>query len=369
MYRLNIELLDIKYISNEELVIKIYYNELKKVMDNKTIYEIKYLKKEGLIKIKESILSYKYIIIFIILSFTLIYFFSNLIFYVEIVTNDKLMQKKISNYLSKKGIKRYYFKKSYREISKIKKDILDKYKNEIDWIEIELKGSKYIIKYEPRIITDMRKKTDFQNIISTKNAIINSMNIKNGQIMKNRYEYVKKGDVIVSGYIYVNDKINDTVRAEGSVYGETFYKVRVKYPLKYKNIVKTKEHNKVLTFKFINSKIDFFDFKKYKNYNYKDTKLLFNNILPISLVIRDKRKLMIYEENNNYQQALKKAVKCAKREILKKLDDKEYIKKYQILKEYKNNGVVEVEVFFSVIEKISIYSPIEEYKDIGNINE
>ena len=40
MYRLNIELLDIKYISNEELVIKIYYNELKKVMDNKTIYEI-----------------------------------------------------------------------------------------------------------------------------------------------------------------------------------------------------------------------------------------------------------------------------------------------------------------------------------------
>ena len=78
---------------------------------------------------------------------------------------------------------------------------------------------------------------------------------------------------------------------------------------------------------------------------------------------------MIYEENNNYQQALKKAVKCAKREILKKLDDKEYIKKYKILKEYKNNGVVEVEVFFSVIEKISIYSPIEEYKDIGNINE
>ena len=369
MYRLNIELLDIKYISNEELVIKIYYNELKKVMDNKTIYEIKYLKKEGLIKIKESIFSYKYIIIFIIVSLTIIYFLSNLIFYVEIVTNDKLMQKKISNYLSEKGIKKYHFKKSYSDISKIKKDILDKYKNEIDWIEIELKGSKYIIKYEPRIITDMRKKTNFQNIISTKNAIINSMNIKNGQIIKNRYEYVKKGDVIVSGYIYVNDKINDTVRAEGSVYGETFYKVRVKYPLKYKNIVKTKEHNKVLTFKFINSKIDFFDFKKYKNYNYKDTKLLFNNILPISLVIRDKRKLMIYEENNNYQQALKKAVKCAKREILKKLDDKEYIKKYQILKEYKNNGVVEVEVFFSVIEKISIYSPIEEYKDIGNINE
>ena len=73
MYRLNIELLDIKYISNEELVIKIYYNELKKVMDNKTIYEIKYLKKEGLIKIKESIFSYKYIIIFIIVSLTIIY--------------------------------------------------------------------------------------------------------------------------------------------------------------------------------------------------------------------------------------------------------------------------------------------------------
>ena len=369
MYKLNIDLLDIKYINNEEVIIKIYYYDLDRLMDNKTIYEIIYLKKEGLIKIKESILNYKYIIIFIIISLSLIYFLSNLIFYVEIVTNDKLMQNKISYYLSKKGIKKYHLKKNYKDILKIKKDILEKYKNEIDWIEIELKGSKYIIRYEPRVITDIKNDNKYQNIISTKNAIIHSMNIKNGQIIKNRNEYVKKGDVIVSGYIYTNDKINDTVKAEGSVYGETFYKVRIKYPLKYKNIVKTNDKNKVLTFKFLNNNIYFFDLKKYKDYDYKDIKLLSNNILPISLVIREKQRIKIYEEDNNYKEAIKKAIKSAKDEMLKKLDNREYIKNYKVLNSIKNDNTVEVEIFFSVIEKISSYLPIEEYKELGNTNE
>ena len=40
MHRLNIDLLDIKYISDSKIKVKIIYADLKKVMDNKTIYEI-----------------------------------------------------------------------------------------------------------------------------------------------------------------------------------------------------------------------------------------------------------------------------------------------------------------------------------------
>ena len=207
------------------------------------------------------------------------------------------------------------------------------------------------------------------NVISNKNAIIYSMNVKKGQIVKNRFEYVKKGDVIVSGYIKVNDKINDTVKAEGDIYGETWYKVKVNYPLKYKKISNTNNKKKVLTFNFFSKNIDIFDFNKYKNYNYKDINLLKNNILPISLVLRKKQEIIIYRENNNANDALKKAIKCAKDDILKKLDKNEYIKKYEILKSKKNGNYVSVELFFSVIEKISTYQEIEEYKDIGNTNE
>ena len=93
------------------------------------------------------------------------------------------------------------------------------------------------------------------------------------------------------------------------------------------------------------------------------------NILPISLVLRKKQEIIIYRENNNANDALKKAIKCAKDDILKKLDKNEYIKKYEILKSKKNGNYVSVELFFSVIEKISTYQEIEEYKDIGNTNE
>lgn len=369
MYKIKVDMLDIKYIGINEVNVKINYNDLKKVLDNKTIYEINIIKKEGLVKIKDSIKDYKYIIFSIVICLSFIYFLSNIIFYVDIVTNDKKMQNKISNYLKTRGIKKYNLKKNYKQIDKIKQDILNKYKNEIDWIEIEKRGSKYIVRYEPRVITKIKQDNKFQNVISNKNAIIYSMNVKKGQIVKNRFEYVKKGDVIVSGYIKVNDKINDTVKAEGDIYGETWYKVKVNYPLKYKKISNTNNKKKVLTFNFFSKNIDIFDFNKYKNYNYKDINLLKNNILPISLVLRKKQEIIIYRENNNANDALKKAIKCAKDDILKKLDKNEYIKKYEILKSKKNGNYVSVELFFSVIEKISTYQEIEEYKDIGNTNE
>ena len=271
-------------------------------------------------------------------------------------------------FLNSEGISKYHFKKNYHDIKQIKNNILNKYKDEIDWIEIENIGTKYIVRYEPRLITKTKKNNNYQHIIAKKNAVIYKMDVKKGQIVKSRNNYVKKGDIIVSGYIYLNDKINDTVRSEGSVFGETWYKVKVKYPLKYKNVVKTNNKTKVITLKFLNHQISFFDFNKYKDYDYKDNILLFNNILPISINLREKRKIIVYKENNNYNQAIKKATKYARNTILKKIS-KGYIKDYTVLKSSKGKDNVDVTIFFSVIENITDYQEIDEYRDIGNTRE
>ena len=56
--------------------------------------------------------------------------------------------------------------------------------------------------------------------------------------------YVKKGDLIVSGDILLNENVVSTVCASAKVYAESWYTVNEKIPLKYtKEVVTNKKRN------------------------------------------------------------------------------------------------------------------------------
>ena len=239
--KLNIDLLKIEYVNLKEVKIEIYKKDYDKIIENKTIYEVEIESYDGAIKIKKILSGYKFILIFIILSLFVIYFLSNLIFKIDIVTNDKEMKEKLQLELKSRGVSLYHLKKDYQTLQTIKSEILEKYKDEIDWIEIEVEGSKYVVRFEPRIKTDFNNDNKYQSIIANKNALIYSIDVSSGQIMKNRFDHVKKGDVLVSGYIYLNEKIKNTVKATGKVYGEVWYKVTVRENLK--QVIKNKTGN------------------------------------------------------------------------------------------------------------------------------
>lgn len=360
--KLGIDLLNINYINKNAVKIEVYKKDYEKIIKNKTIYDINIISYLGLTKIKKDIVNYKYILFFITISFMTIYFLSNLIFQIDIITNDNKMKKKINDYLYQNDIRMFHFKKSYQKLKKIKEGILHKYKNEIDWIEIESVGSKYIIRFEPRLESHLKKEVKYQSIIAKKNAIIYKMNVKNGQIVKNRFDYVKKGDVIVSGYIYLNDKITNTVEAMGDIYGETWYKVKCRYPLKYKNIIKTNKSKKVFTINFLNKEIELFNFNKYKNYEKKNNTLLKNYLLPIAINYQSQHEVILDYENNSYDEALKKAIKTAFDKISKKFTKDEYIKNVKILKTSKEKNYVNLELFISTFEIISSPRKIDYYE-------
>ena len=360
--KLGIDLLNINYINKNAVKIEVYKKDYEKIIKNKTIYDINIISYLGLTKIKKDIVNYKYILVFITISFMTIYFLSNLIFQIDIITNDNKMKKKINDYLYQNDIRMFHFKKSYQKLKKIKEGILHKYKNEIDWIEIESVGSKYIIRFEPRLESHLKKEVKYQSIIAKKNAIIYKMNVKNGQIVKNRFDYVKKGDVIVSGYIYLNDKITNTVEAMGDIYGETWYKVKCRYPLKYKNIIKTNKSKNVFTINFLNKEIELFNFNKYKNYEKKNNTLLKNYLLPIAINYQTQHEVILDYENNSYDEALKKAIKTAFDKISKKFTKDEYIKNVKILKTSKEKNYVNLELFISTFEIISSPRKIDYYE-------
>lgn len=353
----NIDLLNIKYI-DEYIFITIYKSDYSKVLDIKTIYDIDVISYKGLIKVKKDIINNKIIIIFIILSIFFIYLLSNTTFSIDVITNDFKMEKELINDLSSFGIKKYKLKKSYKELQSIKESIKNKYKDRIEWIEIESVGTKYIVRYEPRIIDKKEEKYAYRNIISKKDAVITNILVSSGEVVKSINTYVKKGEVIVSGKINLNETTKDIISSNGTIYGEVWYKVNIKYPYKYYEIKETGKKHNMLSIIFLSNRYNIFN--KYKTSNIEDNIILKENILPISITFSKEKETIIIDENNNYNEVIDKAMSKSKEQISKNLKDNEYIKDYKILNKNSTKEYVELTIFFTIIENITDYEEIVE---------
>ena len=356
-----IDILDIDYIREDEINIKIYKSDYEKLIKMKTIYEVTILNYYGLIKFKNNILENKYIISFIILFFIVLYVLSNMIFSVDIVTNDSKMRKTLLYELEKYGIKKYKFQKKYTEIQNIKNKILKNNRDKIEWIEIENIGTKYIIRFEPRVKNNVETKKELRNIIASKDAIIKSMNISSGEILKDINTYVKKGDVIVSGYIDLNGNVKDAISSNGIVYGEVWYNVSVTYPYKYKEIKETGKKNSVIVIKLLNNNIELFNFNKFKTKNIQEKTIVRNKLFPIKLVLQSQKEVKIINENNTEKELIEKALNVSQKKIEDVLKEGEYVSNYKILNKTKNNDSITLNIFFTVIEDITEYQKIDEY--------
>ena len=284
-------------------------------MDIKTIYEINENDYEGFIKLIKKINFNKYLFIFIFIGLIIIIFLSRITFSIDIITNDNNMKEVLLDELNSNGLKLYGFKKNYNDLQRIKSNILEKYRDKIDWIEIENIGTKYIVRYEPRINNPINDNNKFKNIVARKNAIIYSLDINSGQIIRNRNDYVKKGDIIVSGYISLNDTIKDTVISKGTVLGEVWYMVTITYPLKYKEEIVTGNNKNVYVFKFLNKNIELFNFKHFKFKSIESNIIFKNNILPISFEKQYQKELKVKEEDNTVDEAINKAVSISTKKI------------------------------------------------------
>lgn len=358
----NIEILKCEYINKEQAILTIYYKDYEKVNEIKTIYNIEKIDSSGIIKIKKKININKYLILGIILGYILLRFLSNIIFSVEIIYNDQEIRNFLKNELKQYGIKEKSIKKNYKQIETIKEEILNKYKDKIEWLEIETKGTKYIVRVELRKINEKEEQLENRNIVAKKDAIIKEIKATSGQIVKEINNYVKKGDIIISGDIYAEDLLKDTKIAEGTVFGETWYEISVTYPFAYSETKETNNKKTVYTLKLFNKNIELFNFKPYKNKKIEETILLKNNVFPISLVRQIQTEQEVIDQILTTDEALNKALEKAYEKINSNLKEGEYIINYKILNTNIKESELELNIFFSVYENITDYQTIVKEK-------
>ena len=122
----NIEILDLKNINYKEVEIRIYKSDLEKVEKIKTTYELQEVNIYGLIKIKKILNKNKILLFFMFIGFAFLLLLTNIIFDVEVVHNKKEIQELLISELKKYGITEKKFVKSFKDIEKIKEEILNK---------------------------------------------------------------------------------------------------------------------------------------------------------------------------------------------------------------------------------------------------
>lgn len=353
LYKLNIDIYNVIVNSYNEIIIEINYEDLSKLKFLSLLNKIEIVEYKGNIKRKNNLLFNKTLIISIVFGIILLYILSNIIFTIDIEHSNSKIKDLVMSELSSYGVKKYSFRKNFNELNEIKNKILNNNKDKIEWLEITRVGTKYIVKLEDRNIFNNNVDYNYQDIISTHDAVIKKIIAKSGVKVKEVNEYVKKGDTIISGTIYLNDEIKDYVKSIGEVYGEVWYKLSIEYPIINDEDDLTGKSMNVYSINLFGNKYYLFNKNKYKNYKVKSIYLLKNNILPISISY-DK----IYElTNNSYiitiDEALTSAKNYAYNKVKETLSESEYIISDNLLNYQVNSNTIYMSVFYRVYKNIT----------------
>lgn len=339
------------------------YKVIKKI---KTSYDIELVSVSGFLKIKEVFHKYFFFILFFLMGVLLIIFLSNIIFDIEVVHSNKEIREIVYNDLEKFGIGKFKFKVSFSKKEKIVKEILNKEKEDIEWLEIEEIGTKYLVKVEQRKLNNNSDVCNNRDIVAKKNAIILEIYAESGEIIKKKNDYVLKDDVIISGVIHNKEDIVSNKCSVGKVFGEVWYKVNVSLPTVYNEIKKTGKSNYRFRYKFLNKELVLFN--KFDNYKEENVVCFSNKLLPISIGFSKYyeviNKNVIYTIDNCDDEALKIALE----KLLVKLGTDDVILTKKVLKKEVKNSKIIVEVFFKVKEDITSYRDIviDEAKEEGD---
>lgn len=292
-----------------------------------------------------------------IIGVFLVKLLTNIILDIEVIHSNKEIRNIVITELEKYGIKKYKFKKNYFDLQEIKKYILDEYKDKIEWIEIENKGTKYIVRVEERKINIKEENNKIYNIVAKKDGIIKKIEAQSGDILVKVNDFVKKDQLLISSEIKLNEDIKGNSSSKGNIYAEVWYNVKVSYPFVHNEIVETGNVKNVYALKFLDKTFEL-SLNKYKDKNITEKKLI--SFFPFSFVKQNQKEIKIIDEVLTEKEAISYALEKAEKQISNNLKDDEYILYQKILLIEPKDSKIIVDVFFSVYENITSYVLMEE---------
>lgn len=361
LYRMKVQLHKIKW-EDSSVILWIDQEGFKKIKEIKTIYRIDIIGYHGLLKLEYYVKKYYFFLISMAIGILLILFLSHLIFNVRVVHVKKEIRDLIREELKKEGIEPLHFQKSFHKQEEIVRKIILNHRDQIEWMEIERVGTKYIVKVEERKYSEEKEEEEARDIIAKKDGRILQIEASDGTILVAKDQYVKKGDVLISGQIKNKDTVMARVRSNGRVYASTWYTVNVSLPYHYEEETKTGNKKKSLSVQFFSSKWNLFRFHSYLQKKVTPLFEIKNSILPLSISWNEEEEIVRSEKVYTKDLALLEASSIAREKLQDMLGSDIEILYEKSLKITEENSKIDIVVFFTVKEDITAYQKTPEEK-------
>ena len=162
--------------------------------------------------------------------------------------------------------------------------------------------------------------------------------------------YVKKGDLLISKDIYLNENVVGSVCAKGSVYAQVYYTVNINMPFEMYEEKKTKKKRYNFVFN-----IDDKDYvilnNRIKNFT-SENKLLFSG-LGIKFYLRKDTEIKKIKKTYSENEIIKKALENAKEKINLSIKEKDEIIYEKVLQKTINDSTMNIDIFIVTLEDIA----------------
>lgn len=333
------------------------YLKIKKL---KTIYEIKVLKVYGPRRILLAFLEKKIFFLCLIFSLLLLWVLSNIIFDVEVVHEKKEIRTLLQEELKSAGIEKLHRVKTFEEKEKIRNDILLRHKDTLEWIEIDRVGTKYIVRVEERKKRVEEEEYKLQNIVAKKEGIITRIEATTGEVVAHKNQYVKPGDILITGIIKNKDEPKAYVKASGTVLAETWYLATVSMPYHYHEEKETGKQKHLFQIKFLGHTISLFDFSPYSYKKVEENRILIDSLLGTRLEYNLEKELDVIDETYSKDDAIERAEEVARQKVSGMLGVNGKIISTKQLKISEEDSKIIVDVFLKVEEDITEEQEITE---------
>lgn len=316
---------------------------------------LKIINKKGLPFIFNKYRKRKIFVVAFVLVICALLYSSNFIWNIEISGIKNINAQEITQILKEEGIE---IGKSKNKIDKQK--IINKIRLEradIAWAGIEVAGTNVIVKIveaeeKPEIINN----DEYCNIVAQKAGIISKISAQNGVPAVQEGVEVKKGDILINGWIEGKYTGIRYLHAEGDVLAKIKYSEKVKV---YYNQLKNKQNGnkeRKYSIKFNNFQINFYKtlskFEKYDTMKTENKIKIFNNYyLPIQIIKNENFELEEHQVNYTQEEAKNIGIQEAEKILMQQIGYNQ-----QVLDKYVNTNMneeyIEIEVVYEVLESI-----------------
>ncbi|MBM7543199.1 sporulation protein YqfD [Amphibacillus cookii] len=357
----------IKKISNTECLGDINLSDLKKVrqLRRKTRYKLSFVSKKGMPFLFTQLRRMKVLVVCFCLAFLIFIYLSQSIWMINIDGIPVEIEKQIRQSLDEYGVKKGKLKLFIESSSDIQLRLLADYPNLL-WVGIKQDGIIYQLDVVPKRQVNEEESKSRKHLYAKKDGVISEMFVAKGRPLVEINDYVKKGQLLVTGELNQNDEDEDKDEDKGSkelstveaeIYATTWYESKLNIPLVGQYQTETGNQSKKYSLQIGNFQLPFwgfwsndFELQQVETTLYKPS--IGSWQLPIALSVDQHREMLNAEINRTEEEATEIGIVQARKNLLNELGESAEIINEKILHQSIENGKVNLHVYFTVKEDI-----------------